>query len=164
MRLVRRPQNTTGEQDRRQREHSCYEASHVDRFFPATAWACCTKRLCQCPWYGWRGHGHPGNVEGAAQTAKRKQQEDAHRRAREDARQDRIRDAYVTVPRVAVTYNQVTAQQSFVRVSETAEARNQRHAEALKTLTTADLVLWLEDDKSEIIVLFTELSLDFARR
>jgi len=97
----------------------------------------------------------------ATSRVQRRQQEDTHRRAREDARQDRIRDAYMTVLHAALTYNQVAAQQSFVRAGETVEARNQRHTAALtslaETLTTADLVLRLEDNDPEILALFSTL-------
>jgi len=98
----------------------------------------------------------------ATSRVQRGQQEDTHRRAREDARQDRIRDAYMTVLRAALAYNRVAAQQSVVRVGETVEARNQRHQATLtslaKTLTTADLVLRLEDNDPEIVDLFSTLT------
>jgi len=97
----------------------------------------------------------------ATSRVQRRQQEDTHRRAREDARQDRIRDAYMTVLRAALTYNQVAAQQSVIRVGDTVEARNQRHQAALtilaETLMTADLVLRLEDNDPEIVDLFSTL-------
>jgi len=41
----------------------------------------------------------------ATSRVQRRQQADTHRRAREDARQDRIRDAYMTVLRAALTYS-----------------------------------------------------------
>lgn len=97
----------------------------------------------------------------ATSRVQRRQQEDIHRRAREDARQDHIRDAYMTVLHAALTYNQVAAQQSVVRAGETVEERNQRHQAALtsldETLTTADLVLRLEDNDPEILALFSTL-------
>jgi len=97
----------------------------------------------------------------ATSRVQRRQQADTHRRAREDARQDRIRDAYMTVLRAALTYNQVAAEQSVLRVGDTVESRNQRHQVTLtslaETLTTADLVLRLEDNDPEILALFSTL-------
>ncbi len=68
----------------------------------------------------------------------------------------------MTVLHAALTYNQVAAQQSVVRVGDTVEVRNQRHQAALtslaETLMTADLVLRLEDNDPEIVDLFSTLT------